>query len=312
VETVTQSPDTLRPLLQLDPWAADYEGAIQIDPGDDNAPDQVDAGVETGEWKPCPAPDGTAIPTLYFVDGVRRTEARVLAWGSRQYHSRIVRNNSRGCCPQLGWQSEFGHCDVRRVLVLGGGHSRSETVQAGGGELIFMGFASTAVTPTEIAGELQELMRQFEADIAAAVMTEDAVVFIDGPLAYITSLGSAIGVVKRISVPYIDASHFALLPALAAGERTPIFLIADRKRDRYSWYLRIGQRRFFDHELTGIVRLEVRSSAGLDLATRLAGISSAVLPQFASLALRDPRAPQNLSRSVRSSRTYVGAWATRC
>ena len=46
--------------------------------------------------------------------------------------------------------------------------------------------------------------------------------------------------------------------------------------------------------LTGIIRLEVRAVVGLETARHLANTSAALLVRFASLAMRDPRAPQNL------------------
>jgi hypothetical protein len=82
--------------------------------------------------------------------------------------------------------------------------------------------------------------------------------------------------------------------SLRIGERTPLFLISNGKRDRYSWYLRIGEGRRFDHVLTGIIRLEVLAVVGFEAARHLAGMSAALLVRFASAAMRDPRAPQNL------------------
>ena len=44
----------------------------------------------------------------------------------------------------------------------------------------------------------------------------------------------------------------------------------------------------------GVIRLEVGAAVGLESARHLAGMSAAVLPRFASMAMRDARAPQNL------------------
>jgi len=43
-----------------------------------------------------------------------------------------------------------------------------------------------------------------------------------------------------------------------------------------------------------VLRLEVRSGAGLEKARRLADLSASCIPSFAGDAFRDPRAPQNL------------------
>jgi hypothetical protein len=46
--------------------------------------------------------------------------------------------------------------------------------------------------------------------------------------------------------------------------------------------------------MTGVVRLEVAKEIGLDKAMTLANLTTALLPRFASVVGRDPRAPQNL------------------
>jgi hypothetical protein len=290
---MSQTKETPRPVLRLDPWMPDYDGAIQIDSGDETVSGQVDTSVESPEWKAI-ALRSAAVPLLYFIDGVRRTEARVLAWDRGALVHGLFGTVASGAVRSNGQAAGYHGCVVRRVLLLGGGHSRSETVHAGHIPIAFEGIASVATNPPEIASELQELMRQLEAKVAENLLTENAVVFIDGPLAYITSLGPAIGVIKRISQPYLDVARFALVTSLALGERTPLFLISDGKRDRYSWYLRIGQGRVFDHALAGIIRQEVRATAGLETARYLADTSAGVLTKFASSAVRDPRAPQNL------------------
>jgi uncharacterized protein len=82
---------------------------------------------------------------------------------------------------------------------------------------------------------------------------------------------------------------------LQTGERTPVFAIREGRKDRYSWYLRIGEGRPIHHGLAGIVRLEARGAAGLDTTVALANMSAGYLPRFASTPARDPRAPQNLT-----------------
>lgn len=229
----------------------DYDGAIQIDPGDDGIASQVDTTVETSEWNSV-APSSAAVPSLYFIDGVRRTEARALAWDENGPVHGLFGTVASGAVQSDGPKAVFHLCAVNRLLVLGSGYCRSESFDVAGVPITFNGVASVATNPAEITSELQEAMRQLEAKVAESVLTESSVVLIDGPLAYITSLGPAIGVIKRITEPYLDADRFGLVASLPLGHRTPLFLISDGKRDRYSWYLRIGQGRVFDHALAGI------------------------------------------------------------
>ena len=271
----------------------EYEGSVEIDPTETNVAG-IDCSVEDSEWKAVEQRRPDMFPTFYFIDGVRRTDARVMAWSQSGLIHGLLGTVAAGAVRSKSPDAVFDRCDVGRFLVLSGGNRRSETISVGEFKLEFEGFASIATAPADLAGELQELMRQLEAKVAESVIGDDKLVFIDGPLAYISSLGAVVGVIKRISQPYLDTTRFALVTSLAIGQRTPLFLISDGKRDRYSWYLRIGERRHFDHVLTGIVRLEVRAVAGLETAKQLAMLSAGSLVRFASTAMRDPRAPQNL------------------
>jgi uncharacterized protein len=272
----------------------DYEGSVEIDPDEAGSQGDIDARVETHDWKAVPPPSVQTLPALYFIDGVQRTEARVLAWREDSLIHGMFGTIAAGAVTSNEDRAVFDSCSVRRVLILGRGHNCSANMLAGNVHVTFEGIASGAAAPAELARELRALMRQLEAKIAEGVVGDNRVVFIDGPLAYISSPGSVVGLIKRISLPYLDPSRFALATFLSLAERTPVFLISDGKRDRYSWYLRIGVGRSFDHVLAGVIRLEIGAAVGLEGACRLAGMSAAVLPRFASMAVRDARAPQNL------------------
>jgi hypothetical protein len=139
-------------------------------------------------------------------------------------------------------------------------------------------------------------MRAGEAGLAERLAAEVAVVFLDGPLTWVTAAarGPVVGFVKRLLRTYLDPAASALLPRLEVGERTPLFLVEATREPRYSWYLRIGAGRAIDSRLTGLVRLECASGPGLEAARTLADLSARELPRFASEVGRDPRAPQNL------------------
>jgi hypothetical protein len=151
-------------------------------------------------------------------------------------------------------------------------------------------------TPMAPVQGLQTAMRKSEASLAERLSAEADVVFLDGPLTYLTAAapGRVVGYVKRLLRSYLDVSAAALLPRLAAGERTPLFLVEGQREPRYSWYLRLAPGRPIQSGLAGIVRLETRATPGLDAARALADLSARELPRFASDAARDPRAPQNL------------------
>jgi len=165
----------------------------------------------------------------------------------------------------------------------------------GGGPLRFEPRSEPANDPAVPVQGLQKAMRQSEAGLAERLSAERDVVFLDGPLTFLTTNahGSVVGFVKRQLRNYLEPRAQALLPRLETGERTPVFLIEGRDA-RYSWYTRIARGRSIESSLTGVVRLEAPAGRGRDEAVALADLSARELPRFASDAARDPRAPQNL------------------
>ena len=281
--------------LRLDPWAAEYEGAIQLT--DEEEPARVDIGVETAEWaavRPAAAPPPGR---LAFVDGVRRVEHRVLIEDDEKTVFGVLGSYGVGATTIAG-VARVGHEMVGRVLVTGGGLLLPPFTAAvgSGGALVFVPLSEVENTPAAAVQGLQKAMRQGEAGLAERLAAEVDVVFLDGPLTYVTATarGPVVGFVKRLLRTYLDPSASKLLPRLGVGERTPVFLVEGSREPRYSWYLRLGTGRSFDSALTGIVRLESASSQGLDAVRALADLSARELARFASDRARDPRAPQNL------------------
>jgi len=68
-----------QPRIRLDPWAAEYDGAIQIGGGEDTLePPRVDTRVESRGWEAVRPTPGPRPERIAFVDGVRRIEHRLL------------------------------------------------------------------------------------------------------------------------------------------------------------------------------------------------------------------------------------------
>jgi hypothetical protein len=301
--------------IRLDPWAAQYEGSIQI--AEDSEPAAVDLAVERAAWAAIRPAARVAAPRLAFVDGVRRIEHRVLVGeGTRTVFGLLgsfgvgavcieptggsrtaARGSGAGPPPARGAAARVCHELLGRVLVVGAGLDADPFVApvAGGNPLRFEPRSEPANDPNVPVLGLQTAMRQTEAGLAERLAAEVDVVFLDGPLTFLTpaAAGSVVGFVKRQLRNYLEAPAHALLPRLETGERTPVFLITG-KEPRYSWYVRIASGRPIESALTGVVRLEAPAPRGLAEAVALADLSARELPRFASDAARDPRAPQNL------------------
>jgi len=280
--------------LRLDPWGAEYEGSIQLADEDEVVP--VDIRVESTAWvavRPGPAPRPGRIA---FVDGVRRVEHRLLIGDGERTVFGLLGSFGVGAV-LVGSAARVGHETIGRVVIAGGGLGLDPFVAPvnGRGSLLFEPRSEPETTPVAPVEGLQKAMRRSEASLAERLSAEVDVVFLDGPLTFLTAGagGSVVGFVKRLLRSYLDPSAHALLPRLEVGERTPLFLIPGRE-PRYSWYLRIARGRPIEAALTGVVRLEARAARGLDAARALADLSAREVPRFASDATRDPRAPQNL------------------
>jgi hypothetical protein len=281
-------------LLRLDPWAAAYEGAVQL--ADGAEPASVDTAVEQATWAALRPAAGRGAPRLAFVDGVRRIEHRL-----------VVETGGRGVFGLLGSfaagavvverQATVVGERVGRVAVAGGGLRLERLVVpvARREPLVFEPASEPENTPAAPVDGLQKAMRRTEAAIAENLASEVDVVFQDGPLTFVSANapGRIVGFVKRLMRNYLEPDAHALLARLAVGERTPLFRIGERE-PRYSWYQRIAWGRPIEAALAGVVRLETAAGRGLDEARELADLAAREIPRFASDATRDPRAPQNL------------------
>jgi len=285
--------------IRLDPWAAEYDRSIQIGAEADEAdPAAVDIRVETPVWAAVRPTTSPAPRRIAFVDGVRRIEHRLLVEAGSGTVFGLLGSYGVGAALVAG-EARVAHESVVRVAVTGNGlllRPFPAPIGDGRAGVVFEPLAEPENTPAAPVEGLQKAMRAGEASLAEQVGAEVDVVFLDGPLTYVTAAaqGPVVGFVKKLLRTYLDPAASALLPGLAVGERTPLFLVEAARGPRYSWYLRIGLGRAIQSPLTGIVRLEASSAGGLDAARDLADLSARELPRFASEAARDPRAPQNL------------------
>jgi hypothetical protein len=279
--------------VRLEPWAAEYEGAIQLP--DDEPAGAVELGVEPVGWGPI-RPDATARPARSaFVDGVRRIEHRLLIEQAERTVFGLLGSYGVGAT-FIDNGARIAHERIERVASTGSGFALPPfDVTLGRSVLRFMPESVAESTPMAPLQGLQNAMRRAEAALAGELAADAGLVFLDGPLTFFdAALLPVVGLIKRLMRAYLPPGESGLLRQLAVGERTPLFLIKQSGGARYSWYARIGSGRSIDSPLTGIVRLEISGAKGLDEARRLADASAAHLPGFASDPAHDPRAPQNL------------------
>jgi hypothetical protein len=280
--------------LRVDPWDPQYGASIEIDE-EWPLPPSLELDVEGVPWHAIQSrmPDG--LPCCAFVDGARRIDVRLFAEDGDQAAPALAGSWAVG----VAWSTippRIGEILVGRSLVVGGGLAADDLVFSIGEQELHYGYIGVAGTTVldPIQG-LQNAMRLAEAEMARGTLADGRadLLMLDGPLTYF-SAAPALGLVKRQSRSYLDGEHARLLGRLRSGERTPIFRFGEQRLERYSWYLRLTEGRRIDGVMAGVVRLEVSTEIGLEGARERADLSASVLPRFASVPGRDPRAPQNL------------------
>jgi hypothetical protein len=187
------------------------------------------------------------------------------------------------------------------LVVLGSGEALSEAVEVMPG-LVYQPESTESADVDGPLKLIQQRMLLGEERLGREMAeARDTLVVVDGPLTFGEKVqGEAVGYVKRLYRLYVDRGpeperRMKLLFELPKGMRTPLFALRSSKRfARYGWFLRLSEPHRGESPLSGLVRLEVSESVGLDAACRLADATSATLPGYAPARGRDPRAPQNL------------------
>jgi hypothetical protein len=284
------------PRVYLDPWPAEYESALGLGESDE-APPPVDLSVETQRWAPVrPSPDW-APEAIVFVDGVRRAEQRLFVEDAEgATHPGLLGSFAVGAA-ESARGGRILDCLVDRLSCLAGGRSAPPVEAAvGAGKLFFRPETAPEDAPGAPLQALQTAMRRAEAALARRLAgAPGRLVLLDGPLGYLEPADEPVlGYVKRLLRDYLDPEAARLLPRLAVGERTPLFLIKGAREARYSFYLRVGPGGPADHPLAGVVRVETSARRPLEEVRAAADAATTVLPRFASDPVRDARAPQNL------------------
>jgi hypothetical protein len=251
---------------------------------------QVDAAIErpADQWEPIrPARESDALPLepIWFVDGVRRIDARV--WIAYEGASKpgVCASVAAGALRVADQKAEVARVAVERGVY---------TTQEGAGPILtsadtYQLRATTDTTPEATYLGIHAHMTELERLVTSAAGVHDTVV-VDGPLRG-RSGENTIGYVKTQHVQYLQPEHQEVLARLEPGDRTPLFLLGGRQ-SRYSWYLRLPGPR--THALACIVRCEIPAIGDVTRTAERAEAITGALHRFASEPHKDARAPHNL------------------
>lgn len=272
----------------VESWDPDYGTGGNSDALDAST-DVVNAGAEVAveRWQPI-TPASTPTPgTIWFVDGVRRIDARI--WVS---HDGLVLPGScatvaAGAVACSGSRAEIIGARVQRGVFTPPADSVGPIVTDHG---TYEHFPVPTGSPEDLYLGIHALMTDLETEIVPDAGPDDLIVF-DGPLRG-RRTPRAVGLIKTQHVQYLEDDLQRVVGNLDAGQRTPLFSIGTSGFARWSWYLRLPGPR--THGWAGIVRVESAGDIDVDEARRLADTVTGALPRFASEPHKESRAPQNL------------------
>lgn len=256
-----------------------------------DVPETVDATVERPleRWEPI-APDesGPELPSVTFVDGVRRIDAYI--WiaddADEISHPGVCATVAAGAVRCEPGSATLIDVSVERALY---------TAAPGAGPIALKKHGSYLLRPLADPGPealylgVHNHMTAVEMALSLGLDGGTLIVF-DGPLRGRDG-AAGVGYVKTHNVQYLDTAQHRVIGRLAPGERTPLFLIGGHFA-KWSWYLRLPGP--ISHPLSGVVRLELPGLGSVDSAIDRAEIVSRLLPRYASEPHKDSRAPQNL------------------
>lgn len=270
----------------VEPWAPEYgvpPSEQELEPGDAGVDPSVE--LEPEAWRPL-RPSAAPARTVKFVDGVRRIDASLWITGADgQPRPGIAASFAAGVVGSDG-AATVEDCQVRRKVFSAAPELTDVVTRHGRWQACEV--AADGVDQAVL--RLQEEMGSLEQLVAVRAAAADLLVT-DGPLRQLVTAPHAIGYVKTHHRAYLPPELVAVVAALRAGERTPLFRKL-RPWSRYSWYLRLPGPP--GHPWSGVVRAEASGELAPGRAVGLADLASATLPRFASRAHKDPRAPQNL------------------
>lgn len=278
--------------MYIEEWRVEYGRPNLIDE-DEEASEGSAVLWEDGDrltWHRGRAPERVS---LACVDGVRRAEAllglaaddsgeeaRGIA-GALAYGSVLIEDEERPV---------FGPCQVERLTIWGSSRSQALPEVPGGWR-----WQTKSIDSTEINApmrELEKLMTIGERKLAKELCEKHRLTLVDGTLKPLSDQPlPMIGYIKTHHRRLLDPARHREVPSMEVGWRTSLFKLGD---ERFSAYVRIGATAAMGGPWAGIIRIEMFQSLGPDRAIEIADELAGILPRFAGVAHRDPRAPQNL------------------
>ncbi len=305
--------------LRLDPWATEYDTAFHVEDSLEFSRASIDAGIEMLDWQGIkPKSEVLSFNEILFIDGSRRTEARVLLEDDlKQLAFGAIGTFGVGvvsCCPKLSRVAKFveleplGFSSIRRLCSLSSGYSLPgfdlvSKFKHHLGSLSYMVEATDKKEADAVVRQLQFKMLEAERQLASRLSSEfpDALIIADGPRPKIGGQAeNVVGYVKTMHAFPLGEEHLVSVRELEEGQRSPLYLVSnnDKSQQLFEFFLRLRDPRPWLYSFAGMVRLQLPAGSKpeerLPEAIALADALTFLLPKFATKQHQDPRAPQQL------------------
>lgn len=276
----------------VEAWDPDYGTGGDADALDAST-DVVDAEVEVSlnDWAPIAPVSEPVRGVVYFVDGVRRIDARIWVTDNGVVLPGSCATVAAGSVACAASEAHISDVQVQRAVFTPPAES------AGPIETDIGRYEHVSIktgSPEDLYLGIHEQMTDLETQTIPIAGADDLIVF-DGPLRG-RRVERSVGLIKTHHVQYLEADQQRVVASLDAGERSPLFTIGAGSFARWSWYLRLPGPR--THGWAGIVRCEIaaggEAGGAVAAAAELANLACATLPRYASEPHKENRAPQNL------------------
>lgn len=272
----------------VDAWQAEYGSGMEIDAlAQSEVETEIAIEVPVGEWRPL-HPDVPRAERVFFVDGVRRVEARV--WITEQ-------DGTLNLGLAASYAAGVVRCDESAKVVAAEAAHRLFTAAPSASAIVtrygtFAVSVATGQTPEDLSLDLQKAMSALEVRVARTAYAKGAdLLVVDGPLRAGSHEPGAVGSIKTQHRSYGPPIVQQTIAALGAGERTPLFVVGGAFPS-WSWYVRLPGP--VPYPMASVVRCVVASEVPRADAIALADRVTVTLPRYASSPAKDARAPQNL------------------
>jgi hypothetical protein len=289
--------------LRLDPWATEYNTAYYAEEVTVATPDYIDPYVETDSWRPItPEPTFLSWERLFFIDGSRRIEARLLLEDDQEQIAFGAMGTCAvgvvDCCPYQQRQARVFETYIRRICALSGGHTMRDFAIVSTanqfGNLEYQVISTNHREAEAIVMELQSEMLKQEAQVASRLAHhQQALVICDGQRPQLSQDKNVIGYLKTIHDTRLSKEHLSIVRLLEQSQRSPIYKVNYKDSHYYEWFLRLRDPRPWFYSLAGMVRIQAYDDDVTNMI-ELANWTCLNLPKFASKQHQDPRAPQQL------------------